>query len=61
MNATNNRIEKIAQRAVQLTGMTSHGRACQMACQEFSVPAGELSAIASLVSQRVTELQTFGK
>jgi hypothetical protein len=61
MNATNDRIEKIAQRAMQLTSMTSHGRACQMACQEFSVAADEMSAIVSLVSQRLTELQTFGK
>jgi hypothetical protein len=61
MNATNDRIEKIARRAMQLTSMTSHGRACQMAGQEVAGPAEEMSAIASLVSQRLTELQTFGK
>ena len=54
------RIQQIAERAIQLQSMTSHGRACHMACQEFGVPAGELPAISSLVSQLVTEIQTFG-
>ena len=55
-----NRIEEMAKRAVLLTGMTSHGHACKIACQEFGVSAEDLSAVASLVSHRVTELQTFG-
>jgi hypothetical protein len=54
------KVEEIAKRAVLLTGMTSHGHACRIACQEFGVSADDLSSIASLVSHRVTELQTFG-
>jgi hypothetical protein len=55
------RVEKIARRAVLLTGMTSHGQACRIACREFDVPAEDLYEIIDLVSQRVTELQTFGR
>lgn len=57
---TNERIDAIARRAIQLSSITSHGRACYLACDEFGVKPEDRENVASLVSQRVTEIQCGG-
>ncbi len=47
-------IDKIADRANQLTATMSHGLACYHACLEFDVPADEINSTAAIVSGILT-------
>ena len=43
-------MERIADRANELTGSVSHGHACYMACREAGIPEAEVPSTASIVS-----------